>query len=228
MPTDDQIQALRNTLERYTHLPRHKADAHFLRRLRSLQQWEVVDMRRRHASACASQTEYQAVLDYYLSELHQGLPLDGMIERGPQGLEHARRMNKSFSLFANAMEFSVLSAVLQDRLTGALDDKPLTADYYAEALLHCDDRAERVRRLELLVELGHQCAPHIRSRMIYTGFKLLKGMFRSVGLAEIHSSLDVGFRQLRDVSRLAQILATVADLERKQLEASLASREAAA
>ena len=227
-PTNEQVQSLRSTLERYTELPRHQADAQFLRRLRALQQWEVVDMRRRHTSACDAQSEYQRVLDFYLTELHAGLPLDAMIARGPQGLDHTRRMNKGFRLFANAMEYSVLSAAIQDRLTEALADKPLTEHNYAEALLRCDDLAERKRRLELLVELGHQGAPHLRSRMIYTGFKLLKTMFRSVGLGEIHGSVDAGFKQLRDVSRTAQILATMADLEHQQLEANLADRVTAA
>ena len=218
MPASEaQIQALREVLETYTELPRHSADAAFLRRLAALKQWESVDIRRRHSTACSSSTEYVRVLDYLLAELHRGLPLDGMIERGPQGLEHARRMNKSFKLFANAMEYSVLSAAQQDRLTEALGDKPLTAFEYADALRACDDVNERLRRLDLLVELGHQCAPHIRSRVIYAGFKLLKGMFRSVGLAEIHNSLDVGFKQLRNVSRLAQTMANFADIERQNL-----------
>lgn len=221
-PNDDQIQALRSTLERYAALPRHTANADFLRRLRALQQWEVVDMRRRHAEACDHQLEYARVLEYYLNELHHGLPLDEMMARGPEGLEHARRMDKSFSLFANAMEYSVLSAELQDRMVEALDDAPITRRTYTQALEACENAAARARRLDLLVEIGHQIAPHIRSRMIYTGFKLLRAMFRSLGLGEIHGSLDAGFRQLREVSRLPQILAEIAATERELLMAEAA------
>lgn len=227
-PTNEQIQSLRSILERYTELPRHQANAQFLRRLQALQRWEVVDIRRRHANAASAHDEYQRILDFYLAELHTGLPLDAMIARGPQGLEHTRRMNKGFSLFANAMEYSVLSAAIQDRLTEALGNQPLTERNYAQALQQCEDAAERQRRLALLVELGHQAAPHLRSRMIYTGFKLLKAMFRSVGLGDLYGSMDAGFKQLRGVSRTAQMLATLADLEQQQLEVNLTRQIAAA
>lgn len=216
-PSDAQILALRETLERYAELPRHQADADFLRRLKYLQQWEVVDMRRRHVDACAEDSGYARVLDYYLRELHNGLPLDSMMARGPQGLEHTRRMDKSFALFAAAMEYSVLCAVLQDRMVMTLGEKPLTSRHYGEALRACDDESERLQRLDLLVEIGHLVTPHIRSRMIYTGFRLLKGMFRSLGLGDIHSALDAGFRQLRDVPRLSKVLAEIAATERSQL-----------
>lgn len=216
-PKEAQLQALQELFERYRALPRHHEDAAFLRRLRALQQWEVVDMRRRHAPFSATQTEYEKVLEFYLGQLHNGLPLDEMIDRGPKGLEHARRMDKTFPLFASAIEFSVLSADIQDRLVTALSEAPLTATEYAAAVWACDDAALRHRRLDLLVEIGHLIAPHIRSRMIYSGFILLKGMFRNVGLGEIHDTLNTGFRQLRDVARIAQIMAAIAEHEKKQI-----------
>ena len=223
-PTEQQIQTLREQIERYAALPRHTADAAFLRRLKSLQQWEVVNLRRRHATPCSTQIAYGQVLDYYLSFLHQGLPLDGLVERGPQGLQHARRMNKSFALFANAIEYSVLSAATQDKLVETLGDETLTSKQYALAVESCQDAQERLRRLDLLVTISHKVAPHLSSRITYTGFKLLKGMFNTVGLGEIHSSLDAGFKQLRNVSRMAQIMAKIAEVERQQLPATQEQR----
>lgn len=215
--SDERIAFLRQLFERYTSLPRHSAGEEFQECLHTLKAWECEDIRRRHALACDGHQHYAAVLDYYLIALHNGLKLQGMIDQGPQGLENTRRLNKAYQLFADAMEYSVLTAVAQDNLVTMLGDKPLTQDSHAQAIAECGDKDTRLRRLDLLVAIGHGVAPYIGSRVIHTGFRLLKGVFRSSGMAEIHETLDEGFRQLRAVPRLAQILAEFAETEKRQL-----------
>ncbi len=162
---------------------------------------------------------YAAVIDFYLCELHHGLNLQGMVDRGPQGINNARRLDKAYQLFANAIEFSVLSAVIQDEITLRLGKCAVTRDSYAQALHACDDMRDRKRRLELLVDIGKEVEPHINSRLMHTGLKLLRGIFRNSGLADIHKVADEGFIQLRSVSGLAQQLETFADTEISYLTA---------
>lgn len=215
--SDDRIAHLRQLFDRYLALPRRSGDSAFHDRLLELQHWEAEDIRRRHAALCSDNPHYAGVLGYYLDCLHDGLNLEGMVARGPGALENARKLNRAYPLFANAIEFSVLSATAQDRLVEVLGDSALTATKVASALRKCGDLDLRERRLDVLVEIGQQVAPHISSRMIHTGFRLLKGIFRSSGMEEMHSILDDGFRRLRDVPRLAQTLADIAEKERSWL-----------
>lgn len=216
--SDQRIDFLRGLFEHYLALPRQSAGHDFKERLSALQQWEMDDIQRRHAAACSDDKNYEKVLKYYLEELHNGLRLQGMIDRGPSGIENARRLDKAYQLFANAIEFSVLSAAIQDHVVEQLGNKPITPQSYALAVSGSDDLDERKRRLELLVEIGHEVAPHLGSRLIHTGFRLLKGLFRSGGLIDIHHAGDRGFRQLRQVPRLAQTLALFARTELSHLE----------
>lgn len=219
-PTDAELDALREVFERYRDLPRHAGNTDFLDRLHNLQAWEREAVRKRHAGPCDDDAHYAQVLEYYLNRLHNGLPLDGMRNNGPKELEKARRMDRVYELFANAIEYSVLSAAAQDRLVQLLDDAPITPDSYTAAMAQCNDLDERLRRLELLTAIGQQVSAHIRSRMIYTGFRLMKGLFRSVGMGEIHSTLDDGFKRLRHTPRLAQTLARIARTEQQSLPGS--------
>ncbi|MGB1580487.1 MAG: FFLEELY motif protein [Nevskiales bacterium] len=216
-PSQAQLDAIRELFEQYRQLPRHQGDSDFRQRLTQLQSWEQAHIRKQHAARSAADADYASVLNYYLANLHDGLPLDGMLAHGPQGLDKAKRMDKAFDLFANAIEYSVLSAVLQDRLTEQLDGKPITEAQYQKALAVCQDIPDRQRRLQLLTQIGQQVAPHIKSRVIHTGFKLLKGLFRHVGMAEIHNRMDSGFKELRQVNRLAQLLAEFSQHEQQAL-----------
>ncbi|GEM_PF-3971324 len=215
--SDERIAFLRGLFDDYIALPRHTADREFQARLKALQTWEAEDIRRRHCVAIDDDRHYRKLLDYYLSSLHNGLGLQGMVGQGPDSLENARKLNKAYELFANAIEFSVLTASLQDRLVNGLGDAVITTENYAAAMTECDDLEQREQRLELLVSIGHLVAPHIDSRLIHTGFKMLKGLFRNSGMAEIHSTLDEGFRQLRGIPRLAQQMARFAETEKQHL-----------
>lgn len=220
--SETRIAFLRRQFELYTQLPRQHPDADFHSRLRALQRWEKSDLQRRHTERCGNDTDYRSVFDYYVTYVHNGLDLQGMIDKGPDAIENARRLDKAYQLFANGIEHSVTCARLEDQLTEMIGDQPLTAAVYAGALGQCDDAELRRRRLSLVVEIGHEIVPHLNSRLMHTGFRLLKGLFRSHGMGDIHETLDEGFRQLRGVKRVSQALAEIAQTERQHLEQMLA------
>lgn len=216
--TDARIDFLRDQFEQLLASPRQTGDEDFHMRLQALQAWEIEDIRRRHALKAADSTQYETVLEYYLDNLHSGLDLQGAIDKGPGAIENARKMDKAYQVFANSIEYSVLSARLEDSATECIGELPITHQIYADALRQSDDLDARLRRLDLLVDIGHEVAPHLRSRLIHTAFKLLKAIFRSSGMGGIHETLDEGFKRLRNVSRLTQILAEIAESERQQLK----------
>lgn len=217
-PSQAQLDAVRELFEQYRELPRHQGDSHFDERLDQLQNWEAENIRLRHAAHCADSDDFARLLDYYLENLHNGLPLDGMLAHGPEGLDKAKRMDKAFDLFAYAIEYSVLSAAIQDTLVEALGTTPITEASYLAAVKQCQELPSRIRRLELLTLMGHEVAPHIQSRLIYSGFKLLKGLFHYVGMAEIHARMNTGFKTLRPVKRLPQRLAEFSQHEQRWLQ----------
>ena len=113
---------------------------------------------------------------------------------------------------AMAMELSALSHELDHALVGKLDaSAPFTVAEYCAAYRACDNRPDRRRQIDLIVQTGRALDRYVRQPMLGPLLAMMRHPARIAGLASLQEFLEGGFASfagMRDVDAFLEAINT--------------------
>lgn len=196
--SDRKTATIRALLERYKKLPRRTAPASAAA-LAAVRQVQVDALRTAH-KAPSARKDYAALVSYYIENLHSGVDLERVVTEGDLVLRIVARLDDTYELVVNALEFSITAQELDDALVAAL--AKAGSEVTAQHLRTCAQLKARKAHAQLLRPLGPGLAPYTRSRLAYAAFKLAMTPLRATGLGTLVVVLDRGFDVLRGLDNV--------------------------
>jgi hypothetical protein len=187
-----------------------------------LQSFQSNRLRRDHADL-AEEPQYHDIGEFFFEEMY-----------GPRDFsardEQARRLNQFIHLAPGLAVGDVQQVLELLELTNWLDDSvahwlmeldaPLEFDeeLYERAYRLADNYDDRVRQLDLVRESLYNVYRMARRPLIGMVLKRTQGLAHTVGMADIHRFLRVGYNAIQPVRDIHRFVETVGVRERDRLE----------
>ncbi len=184
----------------------------------------------------AEQKRYAKAVEFFLTDLYGPLDFsqrDDDIRRVYPLMVNVLSAEAIDSL-AQGLELNSLSMSLDARMLDMLvqecgfdaDNEPGALDYqmYAEAYRACDNYDERVRQIDLIVEVGENLEIVTRKRMILAAVKVARKPAQIAGFGELQSFIERGLAAFKTMGSANEFLATVHSREMRLLEAIYADK----
>jgi hypothetical protein len=194
-----------------------------------LRDWQSKRLERTHADLLAS-PRYGPASRFFIEEIYAARDFsqrDQDIEY-LYGLMSRLLPDILLGLVRNAVEINDLTNALDEALLKALlqglgvTDR-ITEQLYAQAYRICDNYAERLYQIELLVKIGRQVDLSTRLPLVGTALRLARAPARQAGWEDLHDFLDRGFRAFKRMHGAGKFLNTVQERETLILERIFAS-----
>ena len=122
-----------------------------------------------------------------------------------------------------AIELNNLTEALDDKLLQVLLDEvgvtdSISEEQYAEAYRLCDNYDDRVRQVEMIVDIGRDLEKLVRHRVIGWTLRLARGPAYRAGWNELQDFLEHGYSSFRHMGKADKFLNAVHDRELKILD----------
>lgn len=192
---------MRYELGRYRAWRGH-VDPEFKQKFDTVQKWQAARLKRTHTDLLED-PRYQAVTQFFLTDLYGGLDLTELAREVERALPIATRLlpESVMRTSAVALELNALTGELDEAVTTALFEtlghKEVTEKAIIEAYRACGDAETRHHQLKLLAELGNGLDRYVRSRVIYGTFKIAGRPAKMAGLSGLYDFLGRGFEVMR-------------------------------
>lgn len=197
---------------------------------RVLAEWQCNRLAATYADLSA-QKRYKKAVDFFLTDLYGPIDFsqrDDDIKRVYPLMVNVLSAEAIDSL-AQGLELNSLSMALDAELLEVLidelgfdaEDEPGALDYhmYAEAYRACDNYAERVRQIDLIVELGENLEEVTRKRMILAAVKVARKPAHMAGFGELQSFIERGLAGFKAMGSANEFLTTIHSREMRLLDA---------
>jgi hypothetical protein len=189
-----------------------------------LRRWQARRLARTYADLAADK-RYAPATAFFLSDIYGERDFaerDRAVERAYPVI---RKTLPKASLvpLERAMELHDLSVKLDGRLCAALVDElgvreRITEAAYAEGYRRCDNRAQRLRQIELIVAVGTDLDKVVAKPLVGRMLALSRRPARAAGFGELQEFLQRGFEAFRRMGGAAEFLKTIDTRERAILE----------
>jgi len=128
---------------------------------------------------------------------------------------------------AMAMELSTLSHELDHALVGRLNaGAPFTVTAYCDAYRGCDNRVERRRQIDLIVQTGRALDRYVRMPVLRPLLSMMRHPARIAGLSALQEFLERGFASFAGIRDVDAFLETIDTRETALMEAIFAGARA--
>jgi hypothetical protein len=201
---------MRYELGRYRAWRSHSDEA-FREKFAAVQKWQAVRLTRTHHDLLVD-PRYQAVTQFFLTDLYGGLDLTELAREVERALPIATRLlpESVMRTSAVALELNALTGDLDEALTTMLfetmGETRITEKNMIEAYRACNNQADRHHQLKMLAELGGGLDRYVRSRVIYATFKIAQRPARMAGLGGLYDFLGRGFEVMRPMGSAQDFL----------------------
>jgi hypothetical protein len=133
-------------------------------------------------------------------------------------------------LVRNAIELYKLTDVLDRDLWRALSQdlevtEIITPQLYAEGYRVCDNYDQRLRQIDLIVEVGRQVDLGTKIPLVGTTLRVARGPARRAGWFEMHDFLERGFAAFKHMHGAKEFLEAIQEREISILEGIFAGEE---
>jgi hypothetical protein len=125
----------------------------------------------------------------------------------------------AFETVTNALALDVLSEEFDQALAERLRGREITNDRYCEAFRDVGRKADRLRQVALMREVGEGLDVVVKKPLIFSTLKLLRRPSKLAGLAEMQRFLEAGFSAFRHMKGAAPFLDVIATRETALIEA---------
>lgn len=186
-------------------------DAQFRDWFNAVQVWQVERLKQTHADLLVDE-RYQAVTQFFLTDLYGGLDLTELANEIERALPIATRLlpDSVMRTSAVALELNALTGELDEAVATALFEdmgvQEITAEAIAEAYRRAAPAELRDRQLALVRELGMGLDKYVRSRVIYATFKIASKPAHMAGLGALYDFLGRGFTVMRPMGSAQDFL----------------------
>ena len=121
----------------------------------------------------------------------------------------------TIQLLTATVELNSMTNTLDNHLLQVLAEQfgvtdAVTAELYAEAYRLCDNRAERVRQIDLTQSILSQVSKGARHSVVGTALKLARAPAQRAGWVDVYDFLERGylaFRQMKDATIFVEAIA---------------------
>jgi hypothetical protein len=217
-PASASPESLRRNLERLREMRGRESHGHAPARLVDVKAWQAGRLARTYEDLSAD-PRYAKATRFFLEDLYGTKDFSGrdeamlriypiMVRTLPAG---------AVETAALAIEVDALSETLDRRVAAALEPGPVTRASYARAYRQAGTRAERIRQIELVGEVGVRLDRLVVKPMILTTLRLMRRPAKALGLADLQSFLEHGFEAFRRMGGATEFLATIASRENEIL-----------
>lgn len=184
----------------------------------------------------SAQKRYKKAVDFFLTDLYGPIDFsqrDDDIKRVYPLMVNVLSADAIESL-AQGLELNSLSMTLDHQLLEVLVDQlgfdaqsePGALDYemYAEGYRLCDNYDERVRQIDLIVELGENLEEVTRKRLILAAVKVARKPAYLAGFGELQSFIERGLAAFKAMGSANEFLTTLHSREMRLLDAIYADK----
>jgi hypothetical protein len=193
-----------------------------------LRRWQAQRLARTYADLAVDK-RYAPATAFFLSDLYGARDFaerDREVDRAYPWMRKTLP-RAAFAPMERALELRDLSAKLDAQLcavlVGELDVKErISADAYADGYRRCDNRADRLRQIELVVAVGTDLDKVVAKPLLGRMLALSRKPARVAGFGELQEFLERGFEAFRHMGGAAEFLKTIEAREKAILERLLA------
>ena len=211
-------ESLRLHLEKLRDLRGREAHGHAPPRLAEVKAWQAGRLARTYADLAAN-PRYGKATAFFLDDLYGAKDFSGrdqamlriypvMVRTLPRG---------AVETAALAIEVDALSEELDRRVAARVEPGPVTVASYGRAYREAGTRAERLRQVELIDEVGRRLDVLVVKPLIYATLKLMRRPAKLAGLEDLQAFLEHGFEAFRHMGGAEEFLATIAERENRIL-----------
>jgi hypothetical protein len=189
-----------------------------------LRRWQAQRLARTYADLAADR-RYAAATAFFLSDIYGERDFaerDRAVERAYPWMRKTLP-KAAFAPIERAMELHDLSVKLDAELCTELLEglgvkDRITEAAYAEAYRRCDNRAQRLRQIELVVAVGTDLDKVVGKPLLHRMLALSRKPARAAGFGELQEFLERGFDAFRHMDGAAGFLKTIETREKAILE----------
>jgi hypothetical protein len=224
-PRGATVARVRELLERSRHLRRERVASPGLSDARRLlAEWQSRRLADTYADF-AAQPRYRPAVRFFLEDLYGPVDFaqrDADIERVYPVMTRVLSAHALASV-TQALELHALSEELDARMarvltaelgmTDRLDDAT-----YAEAFRRCDDRAARLRQIELVEQIGRTLDDVVNNPVIYATVVAARLPAKLAGFGELQDFIERGLHAFRHMRGAREFIAAVGERERGMLD----------
>ncbi len=125
----------------------------------------------------------------------------------------------AFETLDNALALDVLSEEFDQALAAQTRGVAINNAVYCEAFRAVGRKADRLRQVALMQEVGHGLDLVVKKPLIYSTLKMLRRPSKLAGLAEMQQFLEAGFSAFRHMKGATPFLHAIAERETALIEA---------
>lgn len=207
-------ESLRRHLERLREIRGREAHGHAPPRLAEVKAWQAARLARSYADLSAN-PRYAKATDFFLGDLYGTKDFSGrdeaMLRIYPVMVRTLPR--SAVETASLAIEVDALSEELDRRVAACIEAGQVGEASYARAYRQAGTRAERMRQIELIDEVGRRLDVLVTKPMVYATLKLMRRPARLAGLEDLQAFLERGFEAFRHMGGADEFLATIANRE---------------
>ena len=206
-------------------------DGDLVERVDALERWQKRRLATTYQDLVASK-RHRAATEFFTSDLYAPTDLN-------QRDFEVRRMypmmvrllpESAIDTIATAIELQALTLELDLGLVNALGpdwgEKPCWTDStYARAYRKCDNRVQRERQIELIVEVGQDLDHLVRNPLIRGALRVARGPAVLAGISTLQNFLERGFAAFRSMRNADYFLQTIRRRECKIMSAILSGSQ---
>ncbi len=128
----------------------------------------------------------------------------------------------AFDTVTHALELDVLAEEFDQAIAKELSGKTINAENYCDAFRAAGRKADRLRQVTLMRQVGEGLDVVVKKPLIYSTLKMLRGPSKLAGLGEMQRFLEAGFTAFRHMSGADYFLDTIATREAALIDAIFA------
>ncbi len=180
--------------------------ADFRARLRELRRWQSARLAKTYADF-HDDPQYVPALEFFLSDLYGPQEFANLTRNLARAMRYLERALPAapMQVLAQAIELDVLTRELDHAMVRALAPAPVDDTTYAAAYRSVDNRALRIRQIDLIVGIGKELSGIVGRAWIGRLLRAAHTPAHAAGFGVLQDFLERGYqayRQMRDPERL--------------------------
>jgi hypothetical protein len=217
------LAVLDDLLAQYDQLQYHH-NPELFQRLQDVQMWQKQRMQRTHQQHFAVKS-HQLMAEYFLNRLYGGSDFDALAKQIARLMKYAHKAEKlipenAIKTGTAGVELAILAVQLDEQVAKQLladyaPNTPLTDEMMRLSYLKLDQGQARLHQLELLDQLGANLDKYMRSFMVYTAFKMCKGVAYKHHFEVMYEFMQDGFLAMKPLKSAEQFVKAFTAIERQ-------------
>jgi hypothetical protein len=205
---------MRQHLEKLKRLRGPQARADMPARVAEVKRWQTARLMKTYEDLNAN-PRYRAATAYFVQDLYGPKDFSARDAALLKLLPMMARILPSsvVETAALSVEVEALSEELDHRLAAALPAGEITEGPYAQAYRESATPEERMRQIQLIVDVGHRLEAIVRWPLVFRTLKLMRQPAKLAGLTDLQDFLERGFQAFAAMGGADEFLTTIAERE---------------